>query len=247
MVANLRRWCLLVAICSLCLAGCGPSPEQLQSQVIEIIRSNPQVIIESVQTYQAEQQAAATVAREEQQARALQPFANDPAGQIGTSPTRGAEDLAYVLYEFSDFQCPFCARSQATVEAFVNAHSKVALVFKHFPLQQIHPEALPAAQAAWAAHQQGKFWQYHDALFSHQDRLGEDYYLELASTLRLDLDRFNSDRPKANAAIRTDLEMAQQLGLQGTPFFTLNGIPLSGAVPLEQFEAALAAAIESAA
>ena len=118
----------------------------------------------------------------------------------------------------------------------------VTLVFKHLPLTRIHPQAIPAAQAAWAAQQQGKFWEYHDALFEQQDKLGEELYLEVANSLGLDIDKFNSDRQSeaATALIEKDVELARKIGVSGTPFFVMNGETLSGAVQLSQFEEILA-------
>ena len=241
MVTRLRRWLAIVLCTAVFLVGCTvpQSSDHLEQQVLDIIRANPNVILEAVQTYQAEQQAAAESQRFADLEVALQGIAAEPASRIGDSPIKGSADLQYVLYEFSDFECPFCGRSQAVVSEFLDRHPEVTLVFKHFPLTQIHPEAIRAAAAAWAAQQQGKFWQYHDALFANQNRLGEGYYQQLAKELRLNLATFNRDRLAADDAIRLDMKLGEDLGLRGTPFFTLNGLPLPGAVPLSQFEAAL--------
>ncbi|MDY7024447.1 MAG: DsbA family protein, partial [Cyanobacteriota bacterium] len=90
--------------------------------------------------------------------------------------------------------------------------------------------------------QQGKFWEYQDALFTQQEKLGEDLYLEIATTLQLDLEKFNRDRQsqEATTAIQKDLELAQGLGITGTPFFVMNGETFSGAVELSKMEAVLA-------
>ncbi|MEO1068826.1 MAG: thioredoxin domain-containing protein, partial [Cyanobacteria bacterium J06638_6] len=136
------------------------------------------------------------------------------AGVIGTSATKGNPDAPIVLFKFSDFQCPYCAVAAGHMKEFVGDHEAgVLYVYKHFPLTRIHPEAMPAAKAAWAAGQQGEFWLYHDGLFANQTRLGEDLYLELAEAMFLDLERFNRDRAsdEAEAAIQRDLELAQQL------------------------------------
>jgi protein-disulfide isomerase len=119
---------------------------------------------------------------------------------------------------------------------------KVTLAYKHFPLTSIHPQALPAAKAAWAAGQQGKFWEYYSALFEGQKELGEPLYASIAQKLNLKLDKFNTDRnnPAAEAAIAKDVQLAQQLGIQGTPFFIMNGQTLSGAVELSKMESILA-------
>ncbi|NEQ89169.1 MAG: thioredoxin domain-containing protein, partial [Moorea sp. SIO2I5] len=165
----------------------------------------------------------------------------NPQAFIGSSPTTSAIEDKIVLVEFSDFQCPFCARAHDTVKEFIAKHGdEVILVYKHFPLTRIHSQALPAAQAAWAATQQGKFWQYHDALFANQKQLGEELYVEIAQDLDLDLEQFNRDRNAADRAIAEDMQLAQLLGLSGTPFFVMNGESFSGAVPLQQIEAILA-------
>ncbi|MCT7983182.1 thioredoxin domain-containing protein [Laspinema sp. A4] len=211
----------------------------LEAQVLEIIRNNPQVIIESVQAYQENQQ------NEVQQARQafLQQMTTDPGAIIGNSPLKGSPQKNIVIVEFSDFQCPFCAQAHATVNQFMAKHqSEVTLTYKHLPLTQIHAQALPAAQAAWAAQQQGKFWEYHDALFQQQEQLGEALYGTIAQTLNLDLEKFNSDRQSetAQAAIEEDLMLARKLGINGTPFFFMNEEPFSGAIELSEMETILA-------
>jgi protein-disulfide isomerase len=207
-------------------------------QVLQIIRNHPEVILESVQAYQQEQQQ-----EQLKQIRQvfLQALENNPKVVIRESPTTGASDLKILLVEFSDFQCPYCAQASKTIKEFMAKHQdEVTLVYKHFPLTPIHPEAMPAAKAAWAAGQQGKFWEYHDALFSQQDKLGEQLYLATAKSLNLDLEKFDRDRANADAAIEEDIRLAQTLRLSGTPFFVLNGEALSGAVQLSDFEEALA-------
>ena len=145
-----------------------------------------------------------------------------------------------MLVEFSDFQCPYCARAAQTVKEFMAKHSdEVTLVYKHLPLSAIHPQAMAAAQAAYAAQQQGKFWQYHDALFAQQKQLGEELYLQIAENLSLDLEQFNRDRKQAITNIQKDLQLAQQLQINGTPFFVLDNQSFSGAVPLSEMEAIL--------
>ncbi|ASC70941.1 Na(+)/H(+) antiporter NhaA 2 [Halomicronema hongdechloris C2206] len=161
---------------------------------------------------------------------------------IGNSPTRGAADAEVVLFEFSDFQCPYCARGTEEVDRFLAEHEEdVLFVYKHLPLIRIHPEAVPAAKAAWAAGQQGQFWPYHDALFSNQERLGDTLYVELAETLGLDQEQFERDRnsPEAEAAIARDLALADELQINSTPTFIMGDILIPGAVPAEFFAEAL--------
>ncbi len=220
-------------------AGAAELPPKLREQVLQIIRENPEVILEAVQAYQQQQRA------QEQKARQafLQQARTNPQALIGTSPTEGAKNGKIILIEFSDFQCPFCAKANVTLKQFMEKYGdRVTLAYKHLPLTSIHPEALPAAKASWAAAQQGKFWEFHDALFTNQPRLGEDLYRSTAQSLGLDVAKFDRDRtsPAAIAAIQQDLEMAETLGIDGTPFFILNGEVLAGAVSLADMEAALA-------
>jgi protein-disulfide isomerase len=163
----------------------------------------------------------------------------DRATLIGSAPTKGSPNAEVVLIKFSDFQCSYCAVAASEMKTFMNGHeSDVLYVYKHFPLNSIHPEATPSAKAAWAAGQQGQFWLYHDGLFAYQERLGEGLYGELAEKIGLDLEQFNRDRnsPEAAAAVARDLQLAQDLQLRGTPTFLMNNIMIPGGAPLELFE-----------
>jgi protein-disulfide isomerase len=161
---------------------------------------------------------------------------------VASSPTRGNPHADIVMLKFSDFQCPFCAQATTEVETFLaDAKDEVLFVYKHLPLIQSHPEAVPAAQAAWAAQQQGQFWPYHDALFARQGELGEDLYVAIAQELNLDLEQFNRDRASegANAAIAQDLALSQELRLTSTPTFLMGELLLPGAIPADLFAEAL--------
>ncbi|WP_299410234.1 thioredoxin domain-containing protein [Acaryochloris sp. IP29b_bin.148] len=198
--------------------------DNLEEQVLQIIRDNPEVIIESVQTYQQQQQQA----QQQSQQAVLQQL--KPKALIGTSPTLGPQRSANVLVEFSDFQCPFCAQTATDIKPFLQQHpNQVTFAYKHLPIQAIHDQAMPAAQASWAAQQQGKFWPYHDALFARQSELGNPLYIEIAQQLQLDIKQFERDRNSDAAvkAINADLALAQKIDIPGTPFFILNGQVLS--------------------
>jgi len=194
------------------------------------------ILINDLGLLQQAQQAKQEQARRE----FLTQMQTNPRQVIGQSPTKGAMAQSIVLVEFSDFQCPFCARASETIRAFMAKHGdEVTFVYKHFPLTSIHDQALPAAQAAWAAQQQGKFWEFHDALFAEQDQLGEDLYQAIAKRLSLDLARFERDRARAIPAIQPDIDLAEALGLSGTPVLVMNGEVLTGAVALTDLEAVL--------
>ncbi len=219
-------------------AGSQPTDAQFQAKVLQVIRDNPEVILESVQAYQQKQ------AQQQQQGQQafLQQMKANPKSVIGDSPTTGASDQKIVLLEFSDFQCPYCAKAHETLDKFMARHkNQVTLVYKHLPLTQIHPEAMPSAKAAWAAGQQGKFWEFQNAMFENQDKLGEPIYVATAKALKLDLKRFDQDRNSnaATAAIQKDVEMAEKIGVNGTPFLIMNGEIIEGGAQLANLEATL--------
>jgi protein-disulfide isomerase len=239
-----RKSALGLLLVALVLTSCANSVKaadqpsaDLEKQVLEIIRNHPEVILESVDQYQREQQAKQAKAR----AAIINQITSQPAAVIGNSPTLGQGKT--ILIEFSDFQCPFCARAHENIKQFMQQRSgEVTLVYKYLPLSQIHPEAISAAQAAWAAQQQGKFWEFHNALFENQDQLGTELYQATAKKLGLDLTKFDRDRRSkaAQTAIENDLELANSLDLRGTPTFLMNGQLFSGAVSVEELEQRLA-------
>lgn len=234
-------WALLSLLClllswSLPAQAASRISPQLEQQVMQIIREHPEVLIESVQAYQQQQQQQLQQSRQ----AFLQDLQINPQGIIGNSPVTGSPNSKVVLLEFSDFECPYCAEANKTLKKFMAKHQdEVTLVYKHFPLTPIHAQAMPAAKAAWAANQQGKFWEYSDALFSHQKELGNALYLDLATNLNLDLDKFKTDSQIADNAIAKDIQLAEKLGLTGTPFFVMNGETFSGAVQLADMEKVL--------
>ncbi|AFZ16061.1 DsbA family protein [Allocoleopsis franciscana] len=215
-----------------------PTDSELEAKVLQVIRNNPQVLVESLQAYQQKQ------ADQQQQAQKafLEQMKSNPKAVIGDSPTTGAKEQKIVLLEFSDFQCPYCSKAHETLKQFMaTRQNQVTLVYKHLPLTQIHPEAMPSAKAAWAAGQQGKFWEFHDALFENQQNLGEPLYVATAKALNLDLKRFDQDRngQAASAAIQKDVEMAEKLGVTGTPFLIMNDQVIANGAQLDSLEAAL--------
>jgi protein-disulfide isomerase len=212
---------------------------KLEQQVLEIIRRNPITIIETVQAYQEEQQQRVITRRQE----FIKNFSQKPQDVIGNSPTIGSSKLQTVLLEFSDFECPYCSEAHKTLKNLLKKYpNRFTLIYKHFPLFQIHSQALPAAQAAWAAHQQGKFWQYHDTLFTKQNQLGESLYIETAKNLKLDLSKFNQDRQLADKEIQKDLDLVNNLNLSGTPSFIITSPNFTGPIQLSELETFLATA-----
>ncbi len=236
---------LLVAILCLFVGACTQAPlapppldvNLIQSQVLKVIRENPQLIVETLTQYQQEQAAAQQKAADD--ALRAQIAQLDLPALIGDSPTLGNPARKVLLFELSDFQCPYCGRAADTLRKFVEKHrDEVTLIYKHLPLTEMHPEAERAARAAWAAGRQGKFWEYHDALFAQQQNLSEKTYGAIATALRLDLKKFNADRRSdaAEISLRRDLALASKLKISGTPAFLMQHEPFAGALPLEALE-----------
>lgn len=156
----------------------------------------------------------------------------------GLTP-RGNPDAKIVIIEYSDFQCPFCGKVQATVEQILKDYDgKVKLYYKQFPLTQIHPNAQKAAEASLLAADQGKFWEYHDLLFENQDELDPASLKRYAAQLNLDTEKFNSglDSGIKAQAVNKDLEEGIRNGVGGTPMFFINGQVVSGAQPYSVFK-----------
>jgi protein-disulfide isomerase len=154
------------------------------------------------------------------------------------APVRGATDAAVTVVEFSDFQCPFCKRVEPTLKQVLERYpGKVKLVYRDFPLEGLHPQARAAAEAARCAKDQGKFWEYHDALYTNTLRGDPGEFRRYAEQVGLDVPKFEqcvSSRAH-RAGVQGDMEEGSRLGVTGTPSFFVNGRPLHGAQPLEAF------------
>ncbi len=156
-----------------------------------------------------------------------------------TGRVRGDSKAPVTVVEFSDFQCPYCKRVQPTLKDLLAKYEgKIKLAFRDFPLRQLHPQAEMAAEASRCAKEQGKFWEYHDALFADQTRLDEAGLTATAKEMGLDLKSFQSclDSGKFKAQIEQDIQDGARAGVSGTPGFFINGIFVSGSQPQSEFE-----------
>jgi protein-disulfide isomerase len=213
----------------------------LEQQVLEILRKNPEILYQVLKKYAEEKRAAEEQQEKADRLAAIQKFFQNSPAVIGNSPTTGATNNKLLLVKFADFQCSDCLPSNEAVKKFMAKHKdRVTLVFKNFPLTQRHPQALPAAKAAWAAHKQGKFWAYHDELFANQAKLGEAFYLEIAQKLKLDLPKFRADYESADQAIVTDFTLGRKLDIEKPPALFLNGQQLTNTDSVEELEKILA-------
>ena len=151
---------------------------------------------------------------------------------------RGPASAKVNIVAFSDFQCPFCSRVVPTLEKVMKDYNgQVRLWFRHNPLP-FHQDAPLAAEAALAADAQGKFWEMHDKLFANQANIKRPDLEKYAQDLGLDMTKFKAflDNSSGKARIDADMALGQKIGVQGTPNFFVNGRPIRGALPFEEFK-----------
>ncbi|MDH5505871.1 MAG: DsbA family protein [Anaerolineae bacterium] len=158
-------------------------------------------------------------------------------------PVFGPDNAPITLIEFSDFECPYCRSYFLQVLPRIKQAypGQIRYVYKDFPLTSIHANAVPAAQAALCAHEQNAFWEFHDLLFTMQIKLGRAAYEQYAADLQLNTGLFTQclDAGRYVDQIQADYEFAARLGIRSTPTFFINGIPLVGAQPFENFAAVI--------
>jgi len=162
---------------------------------------------------------------------------------------KGPQTAPISLVEFSDFECPYCAETAPVIHQLLAAYpTQVRFAFKHYPLP-MHKESPLAHEAALAAGDQGKFWEMHDALFAGQDKLTRDDLITKAKQLKLDVPRFTKDLDshRFKSAVESDRQEGNRLGVDGTPFFFINGHAISGGVGLADFKKLIDAALKESA
>ena len=161
------------------------------------------------------------------------------AALVDDDPAAGDPNAKVIVVEFSDFQCPFCAKALQTVKDLKEFYGdQILFVYRDFPLHSIHPLAGKAAEAAQCANEQGRFWEYHDMLFEKQSDWatgGAAKFNEYARNLGLDSGAFVEclDSGKYTAEVEADRQAGIAIGVTGTPTFVINGQKVSGAVPLD--------------
>ncbi len=161
-------------------------------------------------------------------------------------PVKGPEKAPIIIVEFSDYQCPYCGRAEATVgEVLKKYGDKIRLVYRDYPLS-FHQNAQTAAEASECAEEQGKFWEMHSAMFANQAKLTVNDLVETAGGLGVNKDKFKAclDSGKYKAEVQKDFEDGQKYGVSGTPTFFINGIPMVGAKGVDSFVEIIDAELE---
>lgn len=175
-----------------------------------------------------------------------------PAAKVEVSAendaVKGEAGAPVLIVEFSDYQCPFCARVEPSLKQVEEKYiktGKVKIVYRDYPLG-FHDKAQKAAEASECAHDQGKFWEYHDKLFANQNNLDIFSLKQYAKDLELDTAKFDKclDSGEKASEVSKDVTDANAAGVSGTPIFFINGVALKGAQPYDAFEKAIEAALK---
>lgn len=160
---------------------------------------------------------------------------------------QGPANAPVTLVEYGDYECPACGQAYWIIKKLQQALAgRLRLVFRNFPLTNIHPHAERAAEAAEAAGAQRKFWEMHDALFENQNALEEEDLAEYANDVGLDVDRLLAeiDGGTYSGRVREDFQSGVRSGVNGTPTFFINGVRYDGAYDAESLLAALGHAVK---
>lgn len=169
-----------------------------------------------------------------------------------TMPSWGPADAKVTIVEFSDFQCPFCQSfySRTYQQLRADYGDKVRFVFRHYPIPSLHPDAERASLAAECAKEQGRFWEFHNVIFTDNiNRLSYDELIQHAGTAQVpNIDQFKQclDSQKYKANVQEDIQAAESHFVSGTPTFFVNGNILVGAQPYERFKALIDSQLQAA-
>jgi protein-disulfide isomerase len=244
---------LVLFLSTVLLASC-TSDEKMKQQMAKILKDDPKILTDAIEKHPAEfitaLQAAAKNAqeemgkkREEDEKKKLEESFDKPlvANIRSDESIRGPKDAPLTLVEYSDFECPFCSRGYTTVMDMMKKYNgKIRFIYKHLPLS-FHEQAMISAQYYEAVRLQDekKAFAFHDEVFSNQAKLknGPAFLDATVKKVGADLGKvkkdLNSDAVKNRIA--ADMKEAGEFGMQGTPGFLLNGVPVRGAYPAEYF------------
>lgn len=151
---------------------------------------------------------------------------------------KGNKNAPVTIVEYTEFKCPYCKRAQATLDKIHKEYgNKIRHIFRNFPIPS-HKFAREAANAAYCAHEQGKFWEYHDKLFENQTQISEENIIKWAEEFKLDMSKFKKcyEAKTYDNLIERDLKEAEKLDVSSTPTFFINGTVVLGAQPFEEFK-----------
>lgn len=211
----------------------------LDEIIRDFILNNPEVIIESLTRYEAQQRQAEEEQKRQALVASLDALQNDP-----DSPVVGNPGGDVTIVEFFDYRCPYCKRVAPLLEEILAEDPNVRVVLKEWPI--LSEESRYAARAALAANMQGKYWGFHMALMTLQGQLDEASVLQAAERLGIDVERMKSDMEseQVEAELQQVYQLAQRIGATGTPAFVIGDQFYGGAIPITSMRQAIELARE---
>jgi protein-disulfide isomerase len=217
------------------------NPDRVGGRTLEQVRPQIADYLRGERRKAATEKLTTRLNRERQVVVNVEPYrvalSNDGA------PAKGPADARVTLVEFSDFQCPFCQRFVPTLKAVERQYGdRVRIVYRQYPIPNLHADAMKAAEASLCANEQGKFWELHDAMFEAQQQLAIRDLKAKAGRLGLDQKKFDAclDTGRYTERVQQDMAEGRRVGVTGTPAIFLNGVQLEGgAVPLNVLTAAI--------
>jgi protein-disulfide isomerase len=211
--------------------------DEFEQRVREYLLKNPEVIMEALQILQQRQRAAEAEDLKRTIAQRREELLNDPASPVG-----GNSSGDVTVVEFFDYNCPYCRRVAPTVVDLEEADPDLRLVYKEFPI--LGPGSQFAARAALASRRQGKYVPFHNALMQATEQVTEESVIETAGEVGLDIEQLRADMqdPTIQAAIARNLQLADALGITGTPSFIIGDEVVPGAVDLRTLQSLIARA-----
>lgn len=240
---------------ALTFTGCNVSEKQIEEALVKnpdilvkVIEANPAKVMGALQNAAGKAREELSKQREEEESKRFEEsFSNPLVPKIRDDESvRGTKGAPIVIVEYSDFQCPFCTRGFQTVQEIMKKYEgKVQFIYKHLPLS-FHKQAMIAAQYFEAIRLQDakKAFEFHDQVFANQQKLqmGESFLDKIAKNVGADMKKLKADvnSEKVMKRIQEDQEEAAEFGMQGTPGFLVNGVPVRGAYPLDHFDKIIA-------
>lgn len=209
----------------------------------EAVKANPVEFMDAVREAAQIAQANEQKRRQEEEKKKLEAAYDNPLVPTIRKDEnfRGPADAPITLVEYSDFECPFCARAYQNVNKLIEKYGdKIRFVYKHMPLS-FHPNAMEAAKYHEAIRLQDseKAWKFHDKILTNLSKVrnGEKFFKAIAKELKVDMAKLAKDKETevVKNRIEEDLKEAEKFGFRGTPGFVLNGVPVRGALPPSHF------------
>ncbi|MEO3430751.1 DsbA family protein [Pelagibius sp. CAU 1746] len=211
--------------------------EAVEALVRQYLLEHPEVIVESLQSFERRQQEAETQRQREALIAEAETLTNDPQ-----APVLGNPEGDVTLVEFFDYRCPYCKRMTGILAELMESDPQLRVVMKEFPI--LSQESVMAAKAALAAERQGKYEAFHFALMEDGGGFTEDEIMAVADSVGLDEARLRADMqdPAIEAALRLNHATAEKIGITGTPAFIVGDTLMPGALSLEQLRSVITAA-----